>query len=147
MTRRSTGLDYSSQARSQLSRGSPESAYRRLWLRCDTGVVKIDWTYQLTEQLDWHWRSQLRRRYEGLTDAEYFWEAVANCWNVHPRGQGRAPIEAGGGTAAALFRRGPRGLQATAQIAEQSGAGAASAPLCLGRPAAHAGPHHAPQSR
>jgi hypothetical protein len=59
--------------------------------------VKIDWTYQLTEQLDWHWRSQLRRRYEGLTDAEYFWEAVANCWNVHPRGQGRAPIEAGGG--------------------------------------------------
>jgi hypothetical protein len=59
--------------------------------------VKIDWTYQLTEQLDWHWRSQLRRRYEGLTDAEYFWEPVANCWNVHPRGQGRAPIEAGGG--------------------------------------------------
>jgi hypothetical protein len=59
--------------------------------------VKIDWTYQLTQQLDWHWRGQLRRRYEGLTDAEYFWEPVANCWGVHPRGQGRAPIEVGGG--------------------------------------------------
>lgn len=57
----------------------------------------IDWTDQLTEQLDWHWRRQLRPRYEGLTDAEYFWEPVANSWNIHPRGQGRAAIAAGGG--------------------------------------------------
>jgi hypothetical protein len=59
--------------------------------------VGIDWAYQLTEQLDWHWRRQLRPRYQGLTDSEYFWEPVANCWNIHPRGQGRAPIAAGGG--------------------------------------------------
>jgi DinB superfamily len=65
--------------------------------RCDTGAVGIDWTCQLAEQLDWHWRRQLRPRYEGLTDAEYFWEPVANSWNIHPRGQGRAAIAAGGG--------------------------------------------------
>jgi hypothetical protein len=59
--------------------------------------VGIDWTHQLTEQLDRHWRQQLRPRYEGLTDAEYFWEPVANCWNIHPRGHGRAAMAAGGG--------------------------------------------------
>jgi hypothetical protein len=59
--------------------------------------VGIDWTDQLAEQLDLHWRGQLRPRYEGLTDAEYFWEPVASCWNVRPRGQGRATIAAGGG--------------------------------------------------
>ena len=36
-------------------------------------------------------------RYEGLTDSEYFWEPVANCWSIRPRGQGRAAIAAGGG--------------------------------------------------
>ena len=65
--------------------------------RCDTAGVGIDWTHQLAEQLDRHWRRQLRPRYEGLTDAEYFWEPVANCWNIRPRGQGRAAIAAGGG--------------------------------------------------
>jgi hypothetical protein len=32
-----------------------------------------------------------------LTDAEYFWEPVANTWTIHPRGHGRAAIAAGGG--------------------------------------------------
>ena len=59
--------------------------------------MSIDWTHQLAEQLDRHWRRQLRPRYEGLTDAEYFWEPVANCWNIRPRGQGRAAMAAGGG--------------------------------------------------
>jgi hypothetical protein len=57
----------------------------------------IDWTHELTEQLDWHWRRQLRPRLEGLTDAEYFWEPVANTWSVRPRGEGRAAIALGGG--------------------------------------------------
>ena len=57
----------------------------------------IDWTHQLAEQLDRHWRRQLRPRYDGLTDAEYFWEPVANTWNIRPRGHGRAAIAAGGG--------------------------------------------------
>ncbi len=59
--------------------------------------MDIDWAYELVEQVDWHWREQLRPRYDGLSDEEYFWEPVANCWNVHPRGQGRARIAAGAG--------------------------------------------------
>jgi hypothetical protein len=30
----------------------------------------IDWNHQLTEQLDWHWRTQLRARLEGLSDED-----------------------------------------------------------------------------
>ncbi|MFI9024859.1 DinB family protein [Streptomyces sp. NPDC053560] len=33
---------------------------------------------RLTEQLDRHWRHQLRGRLEGLTGEEYFWEPVAD---------------------------------------------------------------------
>lgn len=40
----------------------------------------------LAEQLDFHWRTQLRPRLDGLTDAEYFWQPVPNCWTVHPDG-------------------------------------------------------------
>jgi hypothetical protein len=61
------------------------------------GDVRIDWTQQLVEQVDWHWRRQLRPRFDGLTDAEYFWEPVTNCWNVHPRGRARTEMAAGGG--------------------------------------------------
>ncbi|MUL66658.1 serine/arginine repetitive matrix protein 1 [Mycobacterium sp. CBMA 234] len=41
---------------------------------------------QLADQLDWHWQHQLRPRLEGLTDDEYFWEPVPDCWTVHPDG-------------------------------------------------------------
>ncbi len=57
----------------------------------------IDWTSQLAEQLDLHWRAQLRPRLDGLTDDEYRWEPVAGCWNVRPRGTGTAPMAIGGG--------------------------------------------------
>ena len=43
-------------------------------------------TSQLAEQLDWHWTGQLRPRLDGLTDDEYFWAPVPDCWNVHPDG-------------------------------------------------------------
>jgi DinB superfamily len=43
-------------------------------------------TTQLADQLDWHWRAQLRPRLDGLTDEEYFWQPVPNCWTVHPGG-------------------------------------------------------------
>ena len=59
--------------------------------------MEIDWAHELVEQVDWHWREQLRPRYDGLSDEEYFWEPVGNCWNVRPRGQGRAVIAAGAG--------------------------------------------------
>ena len=40
----------------------------------------------LAEQLDFHWRMQLRPRLNGLTDDEYFWQPVPDCWTVHPDG-------------------------------------------------------------
>ena len=46
----------------------------------------MTWTQQLVEQLDWHWNGQLRPRLEGLTDDEYLWEPVADCWTVHADG-------------------------------------------------------------
>lgn len=44
------------------------------------------WTNLLAEQLDFHWTHQLRGRLDGLTDEEYFWQPVPNCWTVHPDG-------------------------------------------------------------
>ncbi|MFN3002914.1 DinB family protein [Mycolicibacterium wolinskyi] len=40
----------------------------------------------LAFQLDFHWTNQLRPRLEGLTDAEYFWQPVPDCWTIHPDG-------------------------------------------------------------
>jgi hypothetical protein len=48
--------------------------------------MTMDWTDQAVEQLDWHWRTNTRPRFEGLTDDEYFWEPVPGCWNVRPAG-------------------------------------------------------------
>jgi hypothetical protein len=56
----------------------------------------IDWTSQLAEPLDLHWRAQLRPRLGGLTDDEYRWEPVAGCWSVRPRGTSAAPMAVGG---------------------------------------------------
>src|SRR4029077_14610344 len=60
-------------------------------------MTDVDWNFQLAEQLDWHWRGQLRQRLNGLTDEEYRWEPVPGAWNVRPRGTGTAPIAVGGG--------------------------------------------------
>ena len=45
-----------------------------------------DLTTQLADQLDYHWTNQLRPRLDGLTDEEYFWQPVPDCWTVHPDG-------------------------------------------------------------
>lgn len=47
--------------------------------------MAVNVTGELVEQIDWHWRHQLRARLEGLTDEEYFWEPVAGCWSVRRR--------------------------------------------------------------
>jgi hypothetical protein len=57
----------------------------------------VDWPYELSDQLRWHWRAQLRPRLEGLTDDEYFWEPAPGSWSVRPRGRSQAPIQAGSG--------------------------------------------------
>jgi len=59
--------------------------------------MSIEWNHVLHEQLDWHWQHHLRPRLVGLTDEEYFWEPVAGCWNVRPRGESTAPMAAGAG--------------------------------------------------
>lgn len=51
----------------------------------------------LLEQIEWHWREQLRPRLAGLTDAEYFWEPTPGAWNVHPRGRSNTDSAFGGG--------------------------------------------------
>lgn len=70
--------------------------------------MDIDWTAQLTDQLDWHWTNHLRPRWEGLTDEEYFWEPVRSaeallageapvCWNLRPQGTSTAAMSVGAG--------------------------------------------------
>ena len=44
----------------------------------------------LAEQLDFHWRVQMRPRLDGLTDEEYFWQPVPDCWTI--RMDGGSPI-------------------------------------------------------
>ena len=48
-------------------------------------TLTIDWTEQLSEQLEWHWSRQLRPRFAGLSDDEYLWEPAQPAWNVRPR--------------------------------------------------------------
>ena len=55
-----------------------------------------DYSQLLADQIDFHWRNQLRPRFDGLTDEEYLWEPVPG-WSVRPRGTGDAPIQAGSG--------------------------------------------------
>jgi len=54
-------------------------------------MTEVDWNFQLAEQLDWHWREQLRPRLNGLTDEEYRWEPVPGAWNARPCGPAEGP--------------------------------------------------------
>lgn len=55
-------------------------------MAANTDVIR-----ELAEQLEFHWKFHLRPKLEGLTDAEYFWEPVADCWNIRPRDEASAP--------------------------------------------------------
>jgi hypothetical protein len=59
--------------------------------------MDINWNEELVSQLEWHWDNQLRPRLEGLTDEEYFWAPVTDCWTISRRGGSRAPISVGAG--------------------------------------------------
>ena len=59
--------------------------------------MSISWNRQHYDQLDWHWRTQLRPRLDGLTDEEYFWEPVPGCWSVRRHGESSAPARLGAG--------------------------------------------------
>ena len=60
-------------------------------------MTAVDWTDQLHDQLDFHWQHSLRPRLEGLTDEEYLWEPVADCWSLRPRADTRTSHAAGAG--------------------------------------------------
>lgn len=57
----------------------------------------LDWPRELAEQLDWHWKNQLRPRFGGLTNGEYHWEPVPGMWGVRPRGASPGTGAAGAG--------------------------------------------------
>jgi DinB family protein len=59
--------------------------------------MDMDWAAELAEQLDWHWKFQLRPRLDGLTDREYFWEPVADCWNIRREHEVRTSQSSGSG--------------------------------------------------
>ncbi|WP_432055343.1 DinB family protein [Streptomyces sp. bgisy022] len=52
---------------------------------------------RIAEQVAWHWRQNLRPRLDGLTDDEYLWEPVRDCWSIRPRGTATAPLSLGSG--------------------------------------------------
>lgn len=51
------------------------------------------WRDELLFQLDFHWDQQFLPRLEGLTDDEYFWEPVPNCWTVRTGEDGSTTID------------------------------------------------------
>jgi len=59
--------------------------------------MEVDWNRELVDQLEWHWRHQLRPRLDGLTDEEYFWQPVPDCWTISRRGASSAPMSFGAG--------------------------------------------------
>jgi hypothetical protein len=59
--------------------------------------VNVDWNAEVVDQLGAHWRHQLRPRLSGLTDEEYFWQPVSDCWTISRRGVSSAPISQGAG--------------------------------------------------
>ncbi|MEV4263879.1 DinB family protein [Kribbella sp. NPDC049584] len=59
--------------------------------------MPIDWNAEVVDQIDTHWRERLRPRLDGLTNDEYFWQPVPNCWTLSRRGESTAPISFGSG--------------------------------------------------
>jgi len=55
------------------------------------------WNETLRDQLDFHYRQQVRPRLEGLTDEEYFWEPAPGAWSVRPRAEATGSHTAGAG--------------------------------------------------
>ncbi|TYL49892.1 DinB family protein [Nocardioides sp. BGMRC 2183] len=55
------------------------------------------WNQLLRDQFEWHWEHQLGDRLAGLSDEEYFWEPVGDCWSIRPRDRATTPMAAGAG--------------------------------------------------
>jgi hypothetical protein len=46
--------------------------------------MTIDWKRSLVGQLEFYWDMHLWPRLQGLTDEEYLWEPVKDCWTIRP---------------------------------------------------------------
>lgn len=47
----------------------------------------------VTGQMDYHWRNGIWPRLQGLTNDEYLWEPVPNCWTLHVGDDGRVTYD------------------------------------------------------
>lgn len=54
--------------------------------------MTTDWRTQVFDQLHFYWQ-QWRPRLDGLTDHEYFWEPVPDCWSIRSDGAGGFTFE------------------------------------------------------
>jgi hypothetical protein len=59
--------------------------------------MDIDWNAEVVDQIEAHWRQRLRPRLDGLTDDEYFWQPVPDCWTISRRNESTAAISLGTG--------------------------------------------------
>jgi hypothetical protein len=57
------------------------------------GAPPLNWGRLLVGQLEFYWDTHLWPRLNGLTDAEYFWEPVADCWSVRSGDDGRFRVD------------------------------------------------------
>lgn len=51
------------------------------------------WRDEVLDQLDLYWDLHLAPRLAGLSDEEYFWEPVKDCWSVRTAADGRATLD------------------------------------------------------
>lgn len=51
------------------------------------------WRAELLDQLDLYWEHHLMPRLVDLTDDEYFWEPVPDCWTIRIDADGRATMD------------------------------------------------------
>lgn len=54
----------------------------------EDGLDTIAWNRELIDQLDFAWDHQFLPRLAGLTDTEYLWEPVPDCWTIRPDADG-----------------------------------------------------------
>ena len=79
--------------------------------------MDVDWNGELVDQLEAHWQQQLRPRLDGLTDDEYFWQPVADCWSISRRGGSSASEPWGGGEFVMDHGEAPLGREPVTTIA------------------------------
>jgi hypothetical protein len=55
--------------------------------------MTVAWAPLIVSQLEFYWDVHLRPRLDGLTDEEYLWEPVTDCWSLRPDGHGGLALD------------------------------------------------------